>query len=92
MKTKEPDQVAILGRRLIKYKIISLVASVIVVVAFFVLMTGQGTDLHPMLSTRGRTMDLIMWSGIIDLLAMFRMSQLSRKRIILSRVRMFSSI
>lgn len=92
MKTKEPDQVAILGRRLIKYKIISLIASVIVVLSFFVLMTGQGTDLHFAFSTRGSTMELLMWAGIIDLASMYRLSQLSRRRIILSRVRFFSSV
>lgn len=90
MKTKEPDPIAILSRGMIKYQVVSLVASALIVLAFYVVMTGNVIGSLAMLSSQDKAMDLLMWCAIIDLVSMYRLSQLSRRRLILTRVRMFS--
>ncbi|MGB2131405.1 MAG: hypothetical protein ACPHXW_08230 [Marinobacterium sp.] len=92
MSIKEPDPIAILTRRLIKYQVLSLVATLAVVASFYVVMTGQGTDWHPWLADRATAMELLLWSSIVDLIAMYRLANLSRRRLILTRVRMFSGV
>lgn len=75
-----------INRHIRKYNLISLPATIILGLGLYALITGEGGNWHPLFADQGFLIKVMVAAGIIELLAMARVTKLNRLKHVIQRV------
>jgi len=89
MSVNEQSSVREINRHIRKYNLISLPATLVIGFGIYLLLTGNGGQFHPWLAESSFVIKLIVVAGVIELLAMNRITRLNRlKQVVLTSCNM----
>lgn len=78
MSVNDKSSVREINRHIRKYNLISLPATLIIGFGIYLLFTGNGAQFHPWLAEQSFVIKVMLAAGVIELLAMNRVSRLNR--------------
>lgn len=78
MSVNDKSSVRDINRHIRKYNLISLPATLIIGFGIYLLFTGNGVQFHPWLAEQSFVIKMMLAAGVIELLAMNRVSRLNR--------------
>ena len=89
MNPSDKKTVRTLNRHIRKYSLISLPATLIIGFGVYLLLTGRGGEFHPWLAESAFVIKLMVVAGVIELMAMNRITRLKRlKQVVVPNCRM----
>jgi formate/nitrite transporter FocA (FNT family) len=85
MSLNNKSSVQDINRHIRKYNLISLPATIIIGFGIYLLFTGKGAEFHPWLAEQAFVIKLMLAAGVIEVLAMSRVTKLNRlKQVVLN--------